>query len=187
MPNTTQSSRVMMPPSYFGARASIATAWHWVGSPVSCTPRSSSSLSTVPRLCGVPRMRKLSAAGAPVLLQPLDVGFEAAAGRHEGRGAHDVALAAALHGRGEEHAVVDVEIDHLGVVFDLDAEILGGEIERVEHRAPAAEEERIGAPEAQGAAERGLVAHALLRQPVEHGLRFVRSCGAPAPRRCGPA
>ena len=63
MPKITLSWRVMMPPSYFGARASIATAWHWVGSPVSCTPRSSSSFSTVPRLFGVPRMRKLSAAG----------------------------------------------------------------------------------------------------------------------------
>jgi hypothetical protein len=34
----------------FGARASIATAWHWVGSPISCTPLSSSILRIEPRL-----------------------------------------------------------------------------------------------------------------------------------------
>ena len=52
----------------------------------------------------------------------------------------------------------------------VDAEALGGAIERVEHRAPAAEEERVGAAEAQGAAERRLVAHALLRQPSSTGF-----------------
>jgi len=87
------------------------------------------------------------------LLQPLDVRLEPAAGSNEGRGANDVTLPAALHGRREKHAVVDVEIDHLGVVFDRNAEALGGEIERVEHRAPAAEEERVGAAEAQRSAE----------------------------------
>ena len=48
--------------------------------------------------------------------------LKAAAGRDERRGAHRVTLAALLHGRGEEHAVVDLEIDHLGLVGDLDAE-----------------------------------------------------------------
>ena len=37
-----------------------------------------------------------------------------------------VARAAVLHGGGEEHAVVDVEIDDLGFVGDRDAEVLGG-------------------------------------------------------------
>ena len=122
----------------------------------------------------------------PVLLQPFDVGFEAAAGRHERRGAHHVALSPALHGRGQEHAVVDVEIDHLGVVCDLDAEVLGGEIERVEHRAPAAEEERVGAAEAQ-ACRRARAGSARPAAAASRARSWIRrSCGAPAPRRCAP-
>ena len=50
MPNTTLSSRVAMPPSNLGARASMATAWHCVGSPTGATPASSSILKTSPRL-----------------------------------------------------------------------------------------------------------------------------------------
>ena len=106
----------------------------------------------------------------PVLLEPLDVRLKPAAGRDQRCGAHRMTRAALLNGRGEKHAIVDLEIDHLRLIGDLDAERLGGQIERVEHRAPAAEEERVGAAEAQGAAERRLIAHALLRQPVEHGL-----------------
>ena len=52
-----------MPPSNFGERASIATAWHCVGSPICLAPWSSSTRSTRPMLYGVPRIRKLSAAG----------------------------------------------------------------------------------------------------------------------------
>src|SRR5436190_11925745 len=37
------------------------------------------------------------------------------------------------------HAAVDSEIDHLGLVFDLDAEAFRRQIQRIEHRAPAAE------------------------------------------------
>ena len=108
----------------------------------------------------------------PVLLEPLDVRLKASAGCNEGRGAHGVARASLLHDRGEEHAVVDLEIDHLRLISDLDPERFGGQIQRVQHRTPTAQEERIGAAEAQGAAERGLVAHAVLRQPIQHGLRL---------------
>jgi hypothetical protein len=115
MPKITLSWRVMMPPSYFGARASIATAWHWVGSPVSCTPRSSSSFSTVPRLFGVPRIRKLSAAGPQYCFshsmfdsKPPQAATNVAA--------RTMCCTAMPHRRRKEHAVVDVEIDHLGLV-----------------------------------------------------------------------
>ena len=67
----------------------------------------------------------------------------------------------------------------------VDAEALGGQIERVEHRAAAAEEERVGAAEAQRAAERGLEAHALLRRSSRACPWTRGSCGARAPRRSG--
>src|SRR5207253_325917 len=70
----------------------------------------------------------------------------------------------------QEHAVVDLEIDDFGVVQNVDAEFFRSEIERVQHRAAAAEEERIGAPEAQRAAERWLPAHALFDDPAEDVL-----------------
>ena len=57
-----QSTRVTMPPSKRGARPSIATAWHWVGSPVVLAPRSINARRTRPVSYGVPRIRKLSAA-----------------------------------------------------------------------------------------------------------------------------
>ncbi len=62
MPNGTLSSRVTMPPSNFGARASTATAWNPRGSPTGMAPCSSSSASMPPWLYGVPRTMKLSAA-----------------------------------------------------------------------------------------------------------------------------
>ena len=46
--NGTQPSRVTMPPSNFGARPSIATAWHCVGSPTDATPWESRFFSTRP-------------------------------------------------------------------------------------------------------------------------------------------
>src|SRR5260370_8660637 len=55
----------------------------------------------------------------------------------------------------------------------LGDERLGGEIERVEHRPTAAEEEGIGPPQAQRAAERGLEAHALRGDPRQHLLRLA--------------
>ena len=68
--------------------------------------------------------------------------------------------------------VIGMKIEHLGVVEHLHAELLGGQIQRIEHRPAAAEEERIGPPQAQRAAERGLPAHALLDDPVQDVLGF---------------
>ena len=57
--------RVQMPPSYSGARASIATMWAWVGSPIESAPASSMNFSSVPVLKRVPRIKKLSAGHSP--------------------------------------------------------------------------------------------------------------------------
>ena len=108
---------------------------------------------------------------APILLQPFDVGLEPAGGGDQRRGA-DFGGAAdrLLQRRRQKHAVLDLEVGDLGVVGDLDAELFGGQVKRVQHRPAAAEEERIGAPEAQRAAERGLPAHALFDHPAQDVL-----------------
>src|SRR5207245_2045609 len=93
---------------------------------------------------------------APIFLEPFDIGFEPAGGRNQRRGPRLNAAVALLETSGKKHAVVDFEVKHFGVIEDLDAEPLGGEIERVQHRPAAAKEERIGAAEAQRAAERRL-------------------------------
>ncbi len=78
----------MMPPSNFGARASIATAWHWVGSPISCTPRSISIFSTAPLIVvGVPRIRKFSAAGPQYFFSHSMLDSKPPHAATEGRGA----------------------------------------------------------------------------------------------------
>ena len=175
-----------MPPSNFGARASIATAWHCVGSPTGITPWSSSMRSTSPRLYGVPRMRKLSAAVAPISLQPFEIGLEAARPRRRScaprisGGALDASTVAA---RKKPSSMS--QCDDRRVIKDVDAEILRRAIERVEHRRAAAEEERVGAAEAQRAAERRLEAHALLAHPVRHSARALDASAAPAARRSG--
>ena len=103
---------------------------------------------------------------APILLQPFDVGLETAGRGNQRCRAHADAAIALLQRRRQKHAVFDFEIEHFGVVEDFDAELFGGEIERVQHRPAAAEEERVGAAEAERAAERGLPAHALLGDPA---------------------
>ena len=109
---------------------------------------------------------------APILLEPFDVGLEAAGGGDQRRGAHVDAAVALLQRGGKKHAVGDFEVEHFGVVENVDAELFGGEIERVQHRPAAAEEERIGPPEAERAAERGLPAHALFDDPVQDVLEL---------------
>ena len=111
---------------------------------------------------------------APVFLQPFDVGFKTAGRRHQRRGADFGGAADRLLQRGgQEHAVLDLEVGHFSIVDDLDAEFFRGEIQRVQHRASAAEEERIGAAKAQRAAERGLPAHALFDDPVQDVLGLL--------------
>ena len=107
---------------------------------------------------------------APILLEPFDVGLEAAGGGDQ-RGSADGGAAVTLLQRGrKEHAVGDLEIEYLGVVENVDAKLLGGQIERVQHRPAAAQEERVGAPQAERAAERRLPAHALFDDPVQDVL-----------------
>ncbi len=107
---------------------------------------------------------------APIFLQPFDVGLKTAGRRDQRRGGHADAAVALLQLGGEKHAVLDGEVEHLGIVEDLDAELFGGQVQRVQHRPAAAEEERIGAPEAQRAAQRRLPAHALFDDPAEDVL-----------------
>jgi hypothetical protein len=114
---------------------------------------------------------------APILLHPFDVRLEAAGGGDQRARIDDDAPEAgqiAAHRRGgQEHAVFDLEIDDFGLVGDLDAELLGGPVQRIEHRPAAAQEEGIGAAEAERPAERRLETHALRGDPIEHRLRFA--------------
>ena len=110
---------------------------------------------------------------APILLQPFDIGLEAAGGGDQCRGLRDLIRAIVLERCRQEHAVGDIEIAHLGVIEDVDPESLCRAIERIQHGAAAAQEERVGAPEAERAAERGLPAHALLDDPVQDILGLV--------------
>ena len=69
-----------MPPSNFGARPSMATQWHCVGSPIASAPASSSRLQhfalVVRRAANDEVVRGL----APGFLQPFEIRFEAAGG-----------------------------------------------------------------------------------------------------------
>ena len=65
-----------------------------------------------------------------------------------------------------EHSAVDVQADDFGIVGHFDAQLFSGPIERVEHRPAAAEKERVGPAEAEGATERRLEAHTLLGNQV---------------------
>ena len=62
MENGMQSSRVAMPPSKRGDRASMATAWKPRSWPAWAAPSAYSAASIRPSLVAGPRMRKLSAA-----------------------------------------------------------------------------------------------------------------------------
>ena len=77
----------MMPPSNFGARASIATAWHWVGSPISCTPLAEQHLQDRAAVIGRAADQEIVGGLAPIFLQPFDVGLEAAGGGDQRRSA----------------------------------------------------------------------------------------------------
>src|SRR5205085_7691459 len=80
---------------------------------------------------------------APILLQPLDVRFEAAGCRDKRAGTEGNPLALPRDGGRPECAILDVEIDHFGLVFNFHPQPFGGEIERVEHRASATEKKGV--------------------------------------------
>ena len=76
-------------------------------------------------------------------------------------------------GRGAtENAVLDIEIDHFGVIDDVDAKAGRREIQGVQHGAAAAEEKAVGAAEAERASERRLEPDALGADPIEHRARL---------------
>jgi hypothetical protein len=106
------------------------------------------------------------------LLEPFDIGLEAARRRHQRGGGNIHPLGAFLNDGGEEGAVLDIERGHFRVIGELHAKVLGGGIERIQHGAAAAEKERIGAAKAERAAERGLKADAMARHPVKDFLRL---------------
>ena len=58
---------------------------------------------------------------------------------------HLARLAVVLHHRGAEHAVLDVQVAHLGVVLCPDAHLLRGVVVGVHQRLAAAQEEGVGA------------------------------------------
>ncbi|OIQ67234.1 hypothetical protein GALL_511900 [mine drainage metagenome] len=107
---------------------------------------------------------------APILLEPFDVGLETAGSCNKRRSGDGGAATALLQRGRQKHAVGDFQIEDFRVVEDLDAKLLGGQIERVQHRPAAAEEERVGPAEAERAAERRLPAHALFDDPVQDVL-----------------
>ncbi len=77
----------------------------------------------MPRLYGVPRMMKFSAIGPPGLAQPFEVRFEARrAAATTARALHPVLGAAMRHRRRDEAPALHLEVDHLRLVGDLDAE-----------------------------------------------------------------
>ncbi len=108
---------------------------------------------------------------APRLAQPFEVRFEAAGGRDHRPRLHPVPGTPMRHRRRDETPVLHLDIDHLGVVGDLDTEAGRGRVVGVDERLAAAEEERVGAREVQRAAERRLEAHAVALHPgkVVHG------------------
>ena len=66
----TQLIRVQMPPSYSGARASLATQWDCDGSPIESAPDPIINFNSTTMLNRVPRIRKLSAAHSPSTFCP---------------------------------------------------------------------------------------------------------------------
>ena len=84
-PERDESSRVAMPPSNRGDRASTATAWKPRSSPRVAAPARTARRSTVPSLYAGPRMMSCRRR-RPSTVEPLDVGLEAAAGADHGAG-----------------------------------------------------------------------------------------------------
>ncbi len=121
MPSDTQSTRVQMPPSYSGARASIATQWLCVGSPMASAPLAIRPLEyyapVEARAADREAVGRPFAAlvAAPGLTQPLSVGLEATAGDDAGAGL-DAFLA---HVGSDEATAVELEPVHRCVVADL--------------------------------------------------------------------
>ena len=119
-------------------------------------------------LYGVPRMMKLSAALAPHLAQPLEVRLEPAGGEHQRPGRASSAVAAAGRGRvaAVEPAVARgrARRPRRRTPRRMPS-ALGGGVVAVHQRLAAAEEERVGAPQVQRAAQRRLEAHAELPHP----------------------
>ena len=122
---------------------------------------------------------------APDLSQPLEIRLESAGRRDERLRAHLLGAAVPRdEGRGEA-PVADVQPGHPGVVFDRDAEALGGAVVRVHQLLAASQEEGVRAREMERAAKRRLKAGAVAAPSSRGRWRSGGSRCAPALRRSG--
>ena len=149
-----------MPPSNFGARPSIATAWHSRGSPIGCAPASSTMRRIVPLLYGVPRTMKLRAASPQASRSQSRFASKPPEASTTASAVTLLRLAAHAHGRGAERAAAQIETRRPRRRTARDAEPLRGGIVAVHERRAAAQEERVGARQVQRAAQRRLKARA---------------------------
>ena len=163
--------RVQMPPSYSGARASIATMCACVGSPIVSAPASIMKRSSTPVLKRVPRIRKLSAGWSPCASTPQ-------ASRSQARldskpPAASTQLRAAMRSAPTKAATkrpsCSCEPLDRRVVADLHAKPLGAAVVGVDERLAAAHEERVGARRVQCTRQRRLEAHAVALHPRPAG------------------
>jgi hypothetical protein len=115
---------------------------------------------------------------APRLAQPREVRFEPAARHHHAFRRDAVLHALAHHRREREAAVAKLQVRDFRLVRHLDAERLRRSVIRVDQRLAPAEEERVGAPEVQRAAEGRLETHAV----TDHPRQVLRGIAYGAPR-----
>ena len=162
-----------MPPSNFGARPSIATAWHSRGSPTGCGAGAEHGLQHRPRVVGRAANQKIARRIAPRLAQPVEVRLEAAGREHDCTCLELVSHAARSHRRGAKAAIVEREADDFRVIAHLDAEPLGGGVVGIHQRRAAAQEKGVGARQVQRAAQRRLKARADRRHP-RHAIGRAR-------------
>ena len=106
---------------------------------------------------------------SPGLAQPFAVRFEAAIGNHAGLGLD----AFVTHISGAELAIDQFQPVDRGVVADLHAQVLRAAEVGIDQRLAAAQEERVGARQVQGAGQRILEAHAVLDHPRPAGRRVA--------------
>ena len=110
---------------------------------------------------------------SPGLAQPLDVRLKTTRGQHAGFGGDAFAahrapgfIGAFVHDvGGDKMAVGNVECFDLGVVLNLNPQVLSAAVVRIDQCFAAAHEECIGPCGMQSARQRGLKAHPMLEHP----------------------
>ena len=146
MLNGTLSSRVVMPPSNFGARASSATAWHCVGSPHgghALVQQIAQHAAAIERRAADDEIVDCI---APVFAHPVPGSPGTPPDATTTQRALTVAGKAAIGDLGPAHrTVVHRQGQHLAVIDDFHAQPLGGQVVGVDQRLAAAQEEGVGA------------------------------------------